>query len=192
MSIFSTAFTTVKGFFSGGMSLIPWGKIVLCIALVVAGAAPTWYVTYHYEVNKYTAQIEEANTKAQVEITKLTSAKDAAESDLKDVKNEIQNKYEKNAAADAAVIAKLRADNKRLQFTTNQVGGSTHSNNPAGSSSAPATASTTVELPEQITNDLYSLANDADNYVEQLRVCEQWVDATKAALDKWKAENHIQ
>jgi len=162
------------------------------IFLIGLGAVPAWYYTQQYEVNKYTAQIEKANQEADQKLIDLTVAKGKVEIELYQAKNDIQNKYEKAIRDDQETIAKLHATNTRLQFTiANKDREHASAGNPGSTSGSDNTGSTTVVLPQPISDAILSLALRADSVSEQLRACQSWVATTQAALDKWKKDNKI-
>jgi len=201
MSVITAATTAVEDVASVGTTIAAKGvslyyKLLAYFAgaviLIGIGAVPSWYYTRQYEVNFYTAQIESANTAAANKITKLTEAKAKVDLELQEKKDEIQTKFIAGKQADADTIAKLRATNSRLWLqianTSGRSSGTVDSGSTVGTT---GTSPTPVLLPQSTSDDLLNLAQRADSVSEQLRACESWATAAKAALDKWKKDNNI-
>ena len=199
MSIETATGTVVKDVASVGGGIVKAGAglytklltyIVLAIALIGIGAGPTWYYTRKYEVDYYTAQIEKGNTAAQMEITELTAQKGAVELQLAEAKNDIQNKYEKQAAADAAAIAKLHATNTKLYLNlANKGGGSANAGTASSTSGGNGSGASSVLLPQPTSDNLLDLARQADDLSSRLLACQQWVNTTQQKLSDWEKQN---
>lgn len=116
-------------------------------------------------------EIRELEAKHQAEMDKL-------EAELK--KEKADNAKRKKADADAA-----RAGGLVLRVPASVCGGTDGDRGaaPALGTAAPVRdGGPTVELPRQVTADLFDLANDADAVADQLRACQQVVLKDRTAV----------
>jgi hypothetical protein len=198
MTIESAAATIIKDTASVGVGVAKVGvglytKILtylfIGLSLIAIGAGPTWYYTRKYEVDYYTSQIEKANTEAQKQITTLTEAKAQVDLELAGAKNDIQNKYTKEAASDAATIADLKSRNARLWINvTNKNSSAAAAQHPGSTGSDPTAGTGAILLPQPTSDDLLRLASTADGVSAELRACQSWVATTQQELKVWQAK----
>lgn len=194
MTIISAAESGVEAVAGVATKAVPFyykilGYFAAAVFLIGVGVVPTAYFVRKYEVDYYTAQIQKADLAAQATILTLTQQKAEVDQQLIEVKNDIQNKYEKQAAADAAAIAKLHASNTKLWlYVANQSGGNTNANNSTGTNSGNGSGTTAVLLPESTTTQLLDLVRQADDLSGRLLACQQWVNNTTQKLSDWEKQ----
>ncbi|MDQ5980474.1 MAG: prophage endopeptidase [Verrucomicrobiota bacterium] len=133
---------------------------------------------------KKNAELAEVNAtilRLQKEIRELEARHQAEmdnlEAELK--KEKADNAKRKKADADAA-----RAGGLVLRVPASVCGGTDGDRGAApalGSTASVRDGGATVELPRQVTADLFDLANDADAVADQLRACQQVVLKDRAA-----------
>lgn len=122
--------------------------------------------------NKELADANATILRIQKEIRELEAQyraeMDKLEAELK--KEKAANAARKKADADAA-----RAGDLVLRVPASVCGGADGGGDPAAAFGPPAPkrdGAATVELPRQVTADLFDLANDADDVADQLRACQ--------------------
>lgn len=159
--------------------LNPWIILAIVIAFVMQGIViGKWQ-------NKvgHTEERVEWQAKEVVQVT-------AANAAIKRINDEARSKEQAHVdamAALAAQLAKERASNDarrkadaaairdgalKLRIATSSICPDSGAAGPPRPAASGSDAAATVELPQQITRDLFDLANDADQVADQLRACQ--------------------
>ncbi|MHB1098426.1 MAG: lysis system i-spanin subunit Rz [Burkholderiales bacterium] len=153
-------------------SLIPLPYKLLAVALILAGVATaSWLSGSNHKQAVMQARIDALVASYQKATIQAQAQADAKQQELAQQMSRIAIKYEQELSdaskQHAADVAAIRAGSLRLRDTR-------------GSCTAPATPATPgvsdgetgCQLSEQVTNDLFDLAADADRDAEQLAACQ--------------------
>lgn len=159
--------------------------ILGAVALAGISSFGTWKFTRDYMNTKHELAVALGNAKAAQIQHQLSEAKVISELKLNEVKNEINADHEKRIRELDRTVLDLRNANIRLRDPGNKGSQNTCSTNPGVPNSSPATNPGTPILSQEATEFLLGFARDADETLEQLRTCKNWVTATKKELDSW-------
>jgi hypothetical protein len=148
-------------------------------AAALVGAVATW-TAHHFEERG--RQLERADWLAKENVARIAQEKKDAADALRhqQIERETSERHQKeldslraDAAADRA--AADRAGGLRIPATACAASGDAAATETAGASGRDEAGSASVRLPQSIENDLWTLANDADEVSAQLRACQGWI-----------------